>query len=75
MTGDNDVMVLAGVLVLAACMTLVIGIARSSLPVVYVAIATSVLAGIALAVSVARRRSLGGKISVPVAEGSPRLPP
>jgi len=71
-------MVLASAaLVLAACMTLLIGIARSSLPVVYLAVATSVFAGIMVAVSVVRHRAaaVDCKVAVPDDEGTRSLPP
>ncbi len=51
-------MVLLGaVLVVAASLTLVIGISQSSTPVVYLAIATSVIAAVLLVSSVLRRRA------------------
>src|SRR3954453_7449691 len=54
---DGDVLVLVSfVLVLAAAVTLVVGLLQSGLTLIYLSIACSVLAGVVLAVGVGRGR-------------------
>jgi hypothetical protein len=80
--GDGDVLVLVSfVLVLVAAVTLVVGLLQSGLTLIYLSIASSVLAGVVLAVAVLRGRpearpaTVGGRaFSPPSPAASTQVP-